>query len=225
MRKWRSCSAPGGRRRLASNPYATLHATHIITHTHRAARSTYRNTHIRPEGVAWAAMSYAGPRTSTPSLFGGNGVCGTRSGTEPPSPEEEAWAALSFAGPRTSSLFGGNGVCGTWSGTDLPPPSTQRHHAQCCTDHSLSTYHNGRWRGMAQGLFGEAACGDIHTASEAVTDTTLGTMALPAVRAYLDSIGLSDPDQDSASGGGRSTPSEGSLSHKTTGSSEATTSS
>ena len=30
--------------------------------------------------------------------------------------------------------------------------------------------------------------------SEAVTDTTLYTMALPAVRAYLDSVGLSDPD-------------------------------
>ena len=58
-------------------------ATHIITHMHCAARSINRNTHIRPEGVAWAAMSYAGPRTSP--LFGGNGVCGTRSGTEPSS--------------------------------------------------------------------------------------------------------------------------------------------
>ena len=57
-----------------------------------------------------------------------------------------------------------------------------------------STYHNGRWRRMAQGLFGEAACGDIYTVSEAVTETTLDTMALPAVWAYLDSIGLSDPD-------------------------------
>ena len=47
---------------------------------------------------------------------------------------------------------------------------------------------------MAQGLFGEAACGDIYTVSEAVIDTTLNIMALPAVRAYLDSIGLSDPD-------------------------------
>ena len=47
---------------------------------------------------------------------------------------------------------------------------------------------------MAQGLFGEAACGDIYTVSEAVIDTTLNIMALLVVRAYLDSIGLSDPD-------------------------------
>ena len=47
---------------------------------------------------------------------------------------------------------------------------------------------------MVQGLFGEAACGDIYTVSEAVIDTTLNMMALPAVRAYLDSMGLSDPD-------------------------------
>ena len=47
---------------------------------------------------------------------------------------------------------------------------------------------------MAQGLLGEAACGDIFTVSEAVIDTIVNIMALPAVRAYLDSIGLSDPD-------------------------------
>ena len=47
----------------------------------------------------------------------------------------------------------------------------------------LSTYHNGRWRRMAQRLLGEAACGDKYTVSEAVIDTTLDTMALPAVRA------------------------------------------
>ena len=41
-------------------------ATHIFLHTYYAACSTHRNTHIRPEGVAWAAMSYAGPRTSPP---------------------------------------------------------------------------------------------------------------------------------------------------------------
>ena len=129
-------------------------ATHIITHTHCAARSINRNTHIRPEGVAWAALSYAGPRTSPP-------------------------------------LFGGYGVCGTRSGTDLPPPSTQRHHA--CTDHSpLAIMVVGvEW---LEGFFGEAACGDIYTVSEAVIDTTLNIMALPAVWAYLDSIGLSDPD-------------------------------
>ena len=104
-------------------------AFHIITHTHSAARSINRNTHIRPEGLAWAAMSYA--VHGLPPLFGGNGVCGTRSGTEPPSPEGEAWAALSYAVHGLPLLFGGNGVCGTRSGTDLPRPSTQRHHA--CT--------------------------------------------------------------------------------------------
>ena len=33
-------------------------ATHIVTHTHCAARSNDRNTQIRPEGVAWAALSF-----------------------------------------------------------------------------------------------------------------------------------------------------------------------
>ena len=44
----------------------TFTATHIFLHAYYAACSTHRNTHIRPEGVAWAAMSYAGPRTSPP---------------------------------------------------------------------------------------------------------------------------------------------------------------
>ena len=84
----------------------TFTATHIFLHAYNAACSTHRNTHIRPEGVAWAAMSYAGPRTSP--LFGGNGVCGTRSGTEPPSPVGEAQGSPSdpYLGPiRTTTTF------------------------------------------------------------------------------------------------------------------------
>ena len=108
-------------------------ATHIIdTYTYGAP---FTHIPMCPEGVAWAAMSYAGPRTTDFPPLRRQWCPGTRSGTEPPSPEGVAWAALSYAGPRTSPLFGGNGVCGTRSGTDFPPPSTQRHHAQCCTDH------------------------------------------------------------------------------------------
>ena len=52
-----------------------------------------------------------------PPLFGGNGVCGTRSGTEPPSPEGEAWAALEciFALHRPSITF------------HATPPRTTQH--------------------------------------------------------------------------------------------------
>ena len=93
----------------------------------------------------------------------------------PPSPLRRQWGLWDPERHRPSSTF------------HATPPRAVLHGP-------LSSYHNGRWRRMAQRLFGEAACGDIHTVSEAVTDTTLDTMALPAVRAYLDSISLSDPD-------------------------------
>ena len=78
------------RGRLVATPTQRSTATHITCTNTRGAPLTV--IPMYPEGVAWAAMSYAGPRTSP--LFGGNGVCGTRSGTEPPSPEGEAWASL-----------------------------------------------------------------------------------------------------------------------------------
>ena len=59
----------------------------------------------------------------------------------------------------------------------------------------LSTYRNGRWSRMAQRLFGKAACGDIYTVSEAVTDTTLYTM--PGKRRKITSSTTSHPHSTS----------------------------
>ena len=101
------------RGRLVATPTQRSTATHITCTNTRGAPLTV--IPMCSQGVAWAAMSYAGPRTSP--LFGGNGVCGTRSGTEPPSPEGDAWAALEciFALHRPSITF------------HATPPRTTQH--------------------------------------------------------------------------------------------------
>ena len=93
-------------------------ATHIFRHAYHAASSTHRNTHIRPEGVAWAAMSYAGPRTSPSSEAMGSVGPGA-------APNLQARWERRRARLRTH----------IWVRSEPPPLSTPRHRVL------RSTYH------------------------------------------------------------------------------------